>query len=170
LVHHSDRGIQYASRDYVEVLKIHHITPSMSRAANPYDNAACESFMKTLKYEEIHCQHYSTMEELSANMEEFIDQYYNRKRLHSALGYRSPEEFEALAPQHSAATETLSFPGHEEIYPSEGRKNGEGPKGDPSAAHRPDESPDSYSSAGCSPAEPACASPSEHDFDRQALE
>ena len=58
LVHHSDRGVQYASREYVELLQSHDITPSMSRTANPYDNAFCESFMKTLKYEEIHCRQY----------------------------------------------------------------------------------------------------------------
>jgi putative transposase len=171
LVHHSDRGIQYASRDYVEVLKAHDITPSMSRTANPYDNAACESFMKTLKYEEIHCRQYSTIEELSVNMEEFIDQYYNRKRLHSALGYRSPEEFEALAPKHPAAMETVSFPRHEEIYPSDpSQKNGEEPLRGPSPPHRSDESPVGYSSAGCSPAEPACASPTEDDSDYKQLE
>jgi transposase InsO family protein len=113
LVHHSDRGIQYASRDYVEILKSHDITPSMSRAANPYDNAACESFMKTLKYEEIHCRQYQTMEELSSNIEDFIDRYYNRERLHSALGYRSPAEFEAAeaysGPEALAAYTSLSF-------------------------------------------------------------
>jgi putative transposase len=122
LVHHSDRGIQYASRDYVELLKTHEITPSMSRAANPYDNAACESFMKTLKYEEIHCSQYHTLEELSANIEAFIDRYYNRERLHSALGYRSPAEFEAIAaslPPALAAESTLSFPRHGEIYQSD---------------------------------------------------
>jgi putative transposase len=178
LVHHSDRGIQYASRDYVEVLKTHDITPSMSRTANPYDNAACESFMKTLKYEEIHCRQYSTIEELSTNMEEFIDQYYNRKRLHSALGYRTPEEFEALAPKYPAtletrsATATLSFSRHEEIYPSDAspKQNGEEPLRGPSPAHRLDESPVGYSSAGCSPAEPACASPTEDDSDHKQLE
>jgi putative transposase len=106
LVHHSDRGIQYASRDYVELLQSHEITPSMSRAANPYDNAACESFMKTLKYEEIHCSQYRTMEELSGNIETFIDRYYNHERLHSALGYRSPAEFEAAAEQLRGSSET----------------------------------------------------------------
>jgi putative transposase len=94
LVHHSDRGFQYASKEYVDVLQLHKMEPSMSRAANPYDNAACESFMKTLKQEEIYCNQYRDQEELSAHMEEFIDLYYNRQRLHSALGYRTPEEFE----------------------------------------------------------------------------
>jgi putative transposase len=94
LVHHSDRGIQYACADYVEALQTSGMIPSMSRPANPYDNAVCESFMKTLKQEEIYCNQYRDFEELSANLEEFIDNYYNRLRLHSALGYRTPEEFE----------------------------------------------------------------------------
>ena len=94
LVHHSDRGFQYASKEYVEVLQAHKMEPSMSRPANPYDNAACESFMKTLKREEIYCHRYRDLEDLNAHMEEFIDGYYNGQRLHSALGYRTPEEFE----------------------------------------------------------------------------
>jgi transposase InsO family protein len=94
VVHHSDRGTQYASAEYVAVLTAHGMTPSMSRPANPYDNAFCESFMKTLKQEEIYCNHYASFEELNGNLEEFIDIYYNRLRLHSALGYRTPEEFE----------------------------------------------------------------------------
>jgi transposase InsO family protein len=94
LVHHSDRGLQYARSDYVVILEKYGIVPSMSRPANPYDNASCESFMKTLKREEIYANKYDTQEHLRANIEEFIEQYYNRQRLHSALGYRSPEEFE----------------------------------------------------------------------------
>jgi transposase InsO family protein len=94
LVHHSDRGIQYASQEYVTVLKQHAMTPSMSRPANPYDNATCESFMKTLKQEEIHCRQYRDLQDLNAHLEEFLDEYYNRQRLHSALGYRTPAEFE----------------------------------------------------------------------------
>src|SRR6516165_8274519 len=70
------------------------IVPSMSRPANPYDNASCESFIKTLKREEIYAHKYEDLEQLRANIEEFIEEYYNRQRLHSALGYRSPEEFE----------------------------------------------------------------------------
>jgi putative transposase len=73
LVHHSDRGVQYACREYVELLESHGIVPSMSRSANPYDNAVCESFMKTLKYEEIHCNQYRNLEELRANIDEFIE-------------------------------------------------------------------------------------------------
>jgi transposase InsO family protein len=94
LVHHSDRGIQYARGEYVAVLEKFGIVPSMSRPANPYDNASCESFMKTLKQEEIYANRYDNLEQLRTNIEEFIDQYYNRYRLHSALGYRPPEEFE----------------------------------------------------------------------------
>jgi len=94
LVHHSDRGVQYASHDYVALLKKHHITPSMSRPANPYDNATCESFMKTLKQEEIYVRQYRDMADLEAHVEDFLDRYYNEQRLHSALGYRSPVEFE----------------------------------------------------------------------------
>ena len=78
----------------------------MSRPANPYDNAACESFMKTLKQEEIYCQQYRDFEELSAHLGEFIDHYYNRVRLHSALGYRTPEEFERDAATTSESKQT----------------------------------------------------------------
>jgi len=94
LVHHSDRGLQYASEEYIKVLENNRVIPSMSRPANPYDNASCESFMKTLKREEIYANKYDDLENLRANIEEFIEQYYNRLRLHSALGYRPPEEFE----------------------------------------------------------------------------
>jgi putative transposase len=94
VVHHSDRGLQYACGPYVAMLEQHHMVPSMSRPANPYDNAGCESFIKTLKREEIYANQYNDLEDLRANIEEFIGQYYNRQRLHSALGYRSPQEFE----------------------------------------------------------------------------
>jgi len=93
-VHHSDRGLQYASAEYVKVLHQHQMIPSMSRPANPYDNASCESFIKTLKREEIYANRYQDLGHMRVNIEEFIEQYYNRLRLHSALGYRSPEEFE----------------------------------------------------------------------------
>jgi putative transposase len=96
LVHHSDRGVQYACGDYTELLKKHAITISMSRKGNPYDNAACESFMKTLKYEEVYRQEYRGLAEALASIGEFIDRIYNQKRLHSALGYRPPEEFERI--------------------------------------------------------------------------
>ena len=94
LVHHSDRGMQYASGEYMQVLKEHRIVPSMSRPANPYDKASCESFMKTLKREEIYANDYRDIEHLRINLELFIQQYCNRHRLHSELGYRTPEEFE----------------------------------------------------------------------------
>lgn len=94
LVHHSDRGFQYACAEYVAILGKRGMIPSMSRPANPYDNASCESFMKTLKREEIYANQYNNLEHLRGNIEEFIEGYYNRQRLHSALGYRSPEEFE----------------------------------------------------------------------------
>jgi putative transposase len=104
LVHHSDRGIQYASGDYVAILRKHEMVPSMSRPANPYDNASCESFIKTLKREEIYANQYQDLDHLRSNIEEFIERYYNQKRLHSALGYRSPEEFEQNAQREGEAT------------------------------------------------------------------
>jgi len=94
MVHHSDRGIQYASGDYTDLLKGHRITISMSRKGNPYDNAARESFMKTLNYEEVHRQEYRDLAEARASIEHFLERVYNQKRLHSALGYRPPAEFE----------------------------------------------------------------------------
>jgi putative transposase len=103
LVHHSDRGLQYASAEYAAILEKHRMVPSMSRPANPYDNASCESFMKTLKREEIYANKYDDLEHLRANIEEFIEEYYNRQRLHSALGYRSPEEFEQQIEAPSSA-------------------------------------------------------------------
>jgi transposase InsO family protein len=106
VVHHSDQGIQYACMDYIEELKANQMVPSMSRPANPYDNAVCESFMKTLKQEEIYCNQYRDVEELSEHLEEFIGTYYNRHRLHSALGYRTPEEFE----RDSASAEPAAGP------------------------------------------------------------
>lgn len=116
LVHHSDRGIQYASDEYSALLESHGILPSMSRGAAPWDNAYCESFIKTLKAEEIDGRHYRDLEELRAHVGEFIEQYYNRKRLHSALGYRAPEEFEAQGEERTRAA-VMSFLRHEEIYP-----------------------------------------------------
>jgi transposase InsO family protein len=112
VVHHSDQGVQYACAEYTEVLQSNGMVASMSRPANPYDNAACESFMKTLKQEEIYCNDYSNFEELAAHLEEFIGNYYNRLRLHSALGYRTPEEFErdvAAAPVVGADAATMKF-------------------------------------------------------------
>ena len=94
LVHHSDRGVQYASRDYTAELQQHGIRISMSRTASPYDNAQAESFMKTLKYEEVYRTEYRSLEDARASIGEFLDKIYNRERLHSALGYRPPLEFE----------------------------------------------------------------------------
>jgi transposase InsO family protein len=94
LVHHSDRGFQYAHAEYIAMIEKYHMVASMSRPANPFDNASCESFMKTLKREEIYAHKYDDLEHLRTNIEEFIEEYYNRQRLHSALGYRPPEEFE----------------------------------------------------------------------------
>jgi putative transposase len=94
LVHHSDRGVQYASRDYTGMLKQHEAIISMSRKGNPYDNAACESFMKTLKYEEVYRNEYRDFQEARASIGEFLESVYNQKRLHSALGYLPPAEFE----------------------------------------------------------------------------
>jgi len=94
VVHHSDRGVQYCCKEYTAVLEKHQMTASTSRPANPYDNAVCERFIKTLKDEEIYCRDYRDLAELSAHVQEFLESYYNRLRLHSALGYRTPEEFE----------------------------------------------------------------------------
>jgi transposase InsO family protein len=168
LVHYSDRGLQYASTGYVAILRDHYILPSMSRPANPYDNASCESFMKTLKHEEIYARDYRDRDHLRANIEDFIERYYNCQRLHSALGYRPPEEFEqaiAVAPGavHGA---TMSFFRHREIFRSDvgflidGKPTEAG-----SPDHRLDESPVGYSLAGWSPPEPASASPAEQQFE-----
>ena len=95
LVHHSDRGSQYASHEYTDLLKAHAIDISMSRKGNPWDNASCESFMKTLKYEEVLRNDYRDLVEARASIAEFLEKVYNQKRLHSALGYVPPAEFEA---------------------------------------------------------------------------
>jgi putative transposase len=94
-VHHSDRGVQYCCQAYVEKLQANGFVISMSRAGNPYDNAKAESFMKTLKSEEVYLQQYRDQEEARASIQRFIEEVYNRKRLHSSLGYLSPEAFEA---------------------------------------------------------------------------
>jgi len=103
LIHHSDRGIQYACLEYTAVLARHDIQASMSRVGNPYDNAKAESFMKTLKQEEIDGRDYRGIDDARRQIGGFIEQVYNRQRLHSALGYRPPVEFEANLPSHGAA-------------------------------------------------------------------
>ncbi len=126
LVHHSDRGTQYASREYIAVLEEHGIEPSMSRAGRPYDNAMCESFIKTLKREEIYTRQYRDRTDLELHIAGFLEQYYNRRRLHSALGYRSPESFERSLQPHGD-TRQMSFFRHEEIYRSDVGFHQEGP-------------------------------------------
>lgn len=95
LVHHSDRGVQYACDDYTALLRTHGIQISMSRCGNPYDNARAESFMKTLKYEEVYLNEYETMTQARTDISHFLESVYNQKRLHSSLGYLPPAEFEA---------------------------------------------------------------------------
>ena len=107
LVHHSDRGIQYASAEYIAILKKHGMVPSMSRPANPYDNASCESFIKTLKREEIYANDYEDLEHLHSNLEEFIERYYNQKRLHSA-GLNPKSETRLVATAHRGITRKKS--------------------------------------------------------------
>lgn len=157
LVHHSDRGVQYASAQYLQALQQRGILPSMSRPATPYDNAQCESFLRTLKREEIHASQYRDLDDLKHHLTEFIDLYYNRRRLHSALGYKTPEEFEA-EPRACWPSAALSFPRHPEVY--RWKKNGE-PAQASSPPHPIDEPPTGYSLTGWSPPEPVSASPAD---------
>lgn len=114
LIHHSDQGVQYACEEYVRLLDRHQITISMSRKGNPYDNAMAESFMKTLKTEEVYINEYNTISEARINIEHFIEVVYNKKRLHSSLGYRTPEEIEA---EFNNTFSTLAI---QETVPAEG--------------------------------------------------
>ena len=107
-IHHSDRGIQYASADYVKELEFYGFQISMSRKGNPYDNAYAESFIKTLKSEEVQLWEYRTMEDVQKRIPYFIEDVYNQKRLHSSLGYRPPCEFEKmLMSTHNPCQDTL---------------------------------------------------------------
>jgi hypothetical protein len=133
----------------------------MSRPANPYDNASCESFMKTLKQEEIYLNEYRDLEHLRSHVADFMEQYYNRRRLHSSLGYLTPQEFEqTLPPTSSNAGAKMSFFRHEEVYRSDELNTQRG-------SNLPitpqtigvDESPTGYSLVSCSPAELTSASP-----------
>jgi transposase InsO family protein len=140
LVHHSDRGLQYARAEYIAILEKYHMIPSMSRPANPYDNASCESFIKTLKREEIYANKYEDLEHLRTNVEEFMEEYYNRQRLHSALGYRSPEEFEQKTEcQAESRSATMEFFENKE----NNKKNSKGLLG--TGTQMPSPSPDPFS-------------------------
>jgi transposase InsO family protein len=118
-VHHSDQGSQYASAEYVERLLAAGAILSMSRPGRPWENGRCESFLKTLKQEELDARTFATMEEVATGVEEFIDQVYNPVRLHSALAYQSPVEFEQQKVLENAKAwmpAKMSFPRHREIY------------------------------------------------------
>jgi len=163
LVHHSDQGSQYASAEYVDRLLACGAVLSMSRPGRPWENGRCESFLKTLKQEELDGRTYSTMAEIAAHVEEFIQQVYNPVRLHSALAYQSPVEFEqqqTLGKAKAWMPAKMSFPRHREIY-SDGSETTEMTRA------RQNSLPwrligMSFSEVflgGCSPAEPASAFP-----------
>lgn len=140
LVHHSDRGVQYACAEYVALLQEQQMIPSMSRPGNPYDNAFCESFLKPLKREEIYANSYRDLQDLRGHIEDFIERYYNRLRLHSALGYLSPEAFEARqnhVTDGASLGASVSFFRHGEVFPSDAKSRGKwGTAAGDSPAHR----------------------------------
>jgi putative transposase len=162
LVHHSDQGSQCACADYVDRLEANGAVLSMSRPGRPWENGKCESFIKTLKQEQLDGRRYATLEELREHLEEFIERVYNPVRLHSALAYQSPVEFErqqAACPRQAPwMPATLSFLRHREIFSDDSQAETPGKNESFPAAHR-NESPAGYSLAGCSPAAPASASP-----------
>jgi len=166
LVHHSDRGTQYASAEYVDRLEKYGIVLSMSRPGRPWENGRCESFIKTLKHEQLDGRTYRTLEELQTHIAEFIERVYNPERLHSALAYQSPVTFEQQRAREKETSHWLparmSFLRHREIFSD--AQNTEPPgKGlaSPEAATHRNEFPAEYSLASCSPAEPASASSAE---------
>jgi transposase InsO family protein len=116
LIHHSDQGIQYCSYDYVKVLKDNRITISMSGKANPYDNAKIEPFFRTLKVEEIYMFEYETYAEVLERIPYFIEEVYNRKRLHFSLGYMPPEEFENINNKNIKGNESQSADSEQLIW------------------------------------------------------
>lgn len=119
LVHHSDQGSQYACHEYVSLLQRYQAFMSMSRPGRPWENGRCESFIKTLKEEEIDARPYGDMAELEQHIEEFVDQFYNRERLHSALGYQPPEEFEQKVSRERPAQRmpaAMILSKHKEVY------------------------------------------------------
>ena len=122
LVHHFDRGVQYASGDYTKLLRDQEIRISMSRQGNPYDNAPCESCMKTLKYEEVCRTEYRDLVDARSRLREFLEEIYNAKRLHSALEYVSSVEFKRRFPlvRYWGGGSSMSFLRHGEIFRSEG--------------------------------------------------
>jgi transposase InsO family protein len=107
-IHHSDRGVQYASNEYIKLLDDNEFCISMSRKGNPYDNAFAESFMKTLKYEEVLLNDYETFNDVLERLPRFIEDVYNKRRLHSSLGYKTPEEFEQEYNEKQADKSTLN--------------------------------------------------------------
>jgi putative transposase len=109
-IHHSDRGVQYACREYITVLEQAQLQISMSRTGNPYDNAHMESFFKTLKYEEVHLANYETYNDVAQRIPHFIEQVYNSKRLHSALGYLPPKEYEMVFQSTKTADRSPRYP------------------------------------------------------------